>query len=141
MSKHALATHPIHLGLGATATAQPAFTGEMAWYADYVARHSADGREGRLVSLHTFTESWGVWEMHPAGAEVVVCTRGTMTLHQVHPDGSTQSVGLAPGDYVINAPGVWHTADVTGEAEALFITAGVGTEHRPRRPDGSAPTP
>ena len=35
-------------------------------------------------------------------------------------------------EYAINAPGVWHTADVTGEATALFITAGKGTEHRPR---------
>ena len=36
------------------------------------------------------------------------------------------------GEYVINAPGVWHTADVEGSATALFITAGAGTEHRPR---------
>ncbi len=33
---------------------------------------------------------------------------------------------------MINEPGVWHTADVESTATALFITAGLGTEHRPR---------
>jgi hypothetical protein len=39
---------------------------------------------------------------------------------------------LGGGDYAINDPGVWHTADVDGSATVLFITAGLGTEHRPR---------
>jgi quercetin dioxygenase-like cupin family protein len=121
----------IHLGLGATAEVQPPFTG-MAWYGDYVARTAADGTEGRLVSLSTFTEDWTSWEMHPAGAEVVVCTAGAMTIHQEMADGSKASVTLGPGDYAINPPGVWHTADVEDCATALFITAGFGTEHRPR---------
>jgi hypothetical protein len=55
-----------------------------------------------------------------------------MTLHQERPDGSKQSVVLRPGEYAINELGTWHTADVIGEATALFITAGVGTRHRPR---------
>ncbi|HVR90444.1 MAG TPA: cupin domain-containing protein [Novosphingobium sp.] len=126
-----LFTHPIHLGLGAKAVPQPEFTG-MAWYADYVARHAAGGAEGRLVSLYRFSESWDSWEMHPAGDEVVVCVAGSMTLTQELADGSTASVTLGPGDYAINPPGVWHTADVAGEATALFITAGLGTQHRPR---------
>ena len=37
-----LFTHPIHLGLGATAVPQPEFTG-LDWYADYSARQAADG--------------------------------------------------------------------------------------------------
>ncbi len=126
-----LFTHPIHLGLGATAVPQPEFTG-MEWYADYNARHAADGAEGRLVSLYRFTESWDSWEMHPSGDEVVVCIMGEMALHQEFADGSTAVVTLGPGDYAINPPGAWHTADVTGQATALFITAGLGTEHRPR---------
>lgn len=36
------------------------------------------------------------------------------------------------GEYAINAPGVWHTADVETEVTCVFITAGLGTEHRPR---------
>jgi quercetin dioxygenase-like cupin family protein len=62
-----------------------------------------------------------------------LCTAGTMTLHQEKADGSTQSLHLGPGDYAINEPGTWHSADVVGEATVLFITAGAGTQHRPRR--------
>ena len=122
---------PLHLGLGASAVPQPEFTG-MEWYADYGARYDADGAEGRLVALHTFSESWTSWEMHPAGAEVVVCTAGEITLIQELPDGSTDRVKLHAGEYAINPPGVWHTADVEGQATALFITSGLGTDNRPR---------
>ena len=131
MTARALSSYPIHLGLGATAVVQPAFTG-IEWYDGYGTRHGEDGIEGRLVSLHSFSESWDSWEMHPEGAEVVVCTAGTITLVQEAADGSVAKVTLNPDGYAINAPGVWHTADVTGSATALFITAGLGTEHRPR---------
>jgi hypothetical protein len=57
---------------------------------------------------------------------------GETTLHQEQADGTTDDVTLRDGEYAVNAPGVWHTADVAGEATALFITAGMGTEHRPR---------
>ncbi|MBA4048755.1 MAG: cupin [Sphingomonas sp.] len=126
-----LFTTPIHLGLGAKAEVQPDFTG-MDWYADYSARNAADGAEGRLVSCYRFSENWDSWEMHPAGDEVVICTEGTITLHQELPDGSTRAITLNAGDYAINPPGVWHTADIDGEATTLFITAGMGTAHRPR---------
>jgi len=127
-----LSTFPLHLGLGATAEAQPAFTGELSWYEEYGKRHETDGAEGRLVALHSFGEPWGMWEMHPQGAEVVLCTEGEITLIQEAADGSQTRVTLAAGQYAINDPGVWHTADVDGEATALFITAGIGTQHRPR---------
>ena len=95
-------------------------------------RHDHDGAEGRLVSMYTFAESWDSWEMHPVGSEVVLCTAGEMTLHQEHADGTTDRVTIRAGEYAINPPGTWHTADVAGEATAVFITAGLGTEHRPR---------
>lgn len=126
-----LFTHPVHLGRGGTAAMLPAFTG-MEWYDDYVNAHRDDGPEGRLVSLHRFTESWDSWEMHPLGAELVACITGAMTLHQEHADGRREKVTLEAGDYVINPPGTWHTADVDGSATAVFVTAGWGTEHRPR---------
>lgn len=127
-----IATHPIHLGLGATADTEPLFTGSMDWYSDYVERHADDGAEGRLVSMHAFSESWDMWEMHPQGSEVVLCTAGLITLHQENKDGSVATIKLGPGQYTINEPGTWHTADVDNEATALFITAGLGTQHRPR---------
>jgi mannose-6-phosphate isomerase-like protein (cupin superfamily) len=106
----------------------------MDWYVRYAERHANDGAEGRLVNLIRFTESWDVWEVHPKGSEVVLCVAGAMTLHQELPDGSLHSVTIGPGEYVINGPGVWHTADIDEEATALFITAGEGTEGRPRLP-------
>lgn len=132
MSVYDLEQHPLHLGLGATAEVEPAFTGDMTWYEAYGERHGSDGAEGRLVSMHTFEKSWDSWEMHPHGSEVVLCVAGKVTLHQEDPDGSVRSVVLEAGQYVVNAPGVWHTADVAAPATALFITAGLGTEVRPR---------
>ena len=131
MGSSPLETHPIHLGLGATAVVEPEFTGAISWYEDYVKRHSEDGMEARLVAMHSFTEGWDMWEMHPNGAEVVLVTTGAMTLQQEQ-DGETTSVELGAGEYAINEPGVWHTADVAESATAIFITAGVGTQHRPR---------
>ncbi len=127
-----LAQFPLHLGLGAVALPQPEFTGDMGWYEHYAARHAADGKEGRLVSMHRFTASWDSWEMHPEGDEVVLCVAGEITLLREFPDGTSDQVALGAGDYAVNPPGVWHTADVAGEATALFITAGMGTEGRPR---------
>ncbi len=132
MNGYTLSTHPIHLGLRAVATREPQFTGSMEWYADYVARHQADRAEGRLVSTHTFKEPWNMWEMHPNGCEVVLCTAGKMILHQETAGGAKRSIQLLPGEYAINEAGTWHTADVDGSATALFITAGLGTQHRPR---------
>jgi mannose-6-phosphate isomerase-like protein (cupin superfamily) len=131
MPAHEICQNLIHLGLGASATIEPPFTG-FEWYEGYEARHASDGREGRLVSMYTFNEPWTSWEMHPAGSEVVLCTSGNMTIHQEHPDGRITTVHLKHGQYVINEPGVWHTADVQAEATAVFITAGQGTQHRPR---------
>ena len=124
--------YPIHLGLGATAIVQPEFTGAMDWYDAYIARNAADGAEGRLVTMYRFAESWPMWEMHPNGDEVVLCIGGSMTMHQEMADGSTATSVIGPGEYAINPPGAWHTVDVDGEASALFITAGLGTQHRPR---------
>jgi len=128
---NSLFTHPIHLGCGATAVAEPPFTG-MEWYQQYVERHAEDGAEGRIVVLHRYDSNWTSWEMHPEGEEVVACLEGSMTLHQEMPDGTRTSIALGPGDYAINPRGAWHTADADGWVLVLFITAGWATEHRPR---------
>jgi quercetin dioxygenase-like cupin family protein len=125
-----LSQHPVHLGLGATTVSQPEFTG-MQWYDEYGARHASDGKEGRLVSMFTFEEPWDTWEMHPEGGEVVICTAGEITLLQ-EIAGKVVHTRLRPGEYAINDPGVWHTADVERAATAVFITTGLGTQMRPR---------
>ena len=87
MKRFSLERFPLHLGLGAQAVPQPEFSG-MEWYAAYAERHAADGREARLVSLYSFSESWTSWERHPAGDEAVICTAGEITLIQELPDGT-----------------------------------------------------
>ena len=131
MSAPRLEERFIHLGLGAQAEVLPPFTG-MEWYEAYGMRAAADGAEGRLVSQYTFTADWDSWEMHPAGAEVVICAHGVMILVQELADGRQAHTALAAGDYAINPAGVWHTADIAETATAIFITAGEGTQHRPR---------
>ena len=69
--------------------------------------------------------------MHPNGAEVVVCIDGLMTLIQ-EIDGEHVRTSLSPGEYAINPPGVWHTADVPEHATGFFVTCGAGTQGRPR---------
>ncbi|MEL6891780.1 MAG: cupin [Actinomycetota bacterium] len=125
----------VHLGLGATTVPLPRHTGELSWYEQYGADHGADGREGRLVSYHSFDRSWDTWEMHPVGSELVLCVAGRVELIQEATDGTTSTVAIGPGQAVINEPGVWHTANVVDPDDPptiVFITAGEGTEMRPR---------
>lgn len=126
-----LRTHPVHLGLGARAEIQPAFTGAE-WYEAYGQRVAADGVEGRLVALHDFAGDWESWEVHPLGDELVVCLSGEMTLIQELQDGTLHSETIRAGQYIINPAGVWHTANIPQAASALFVTAGEGTRNRPR---------
>jgi mannose-6-phosphate isomerase-like protein (cupin superfamily) len=122
---------PAHLGLGATVVAQTLFPGEGNWYESYGERNAADGAEGRLVIMHHFTESWDSWEVHPFGEELVVCLDGSLVLYQ-DTDGDVRSWAIGAGQAAVNPRGTWHTADVTSPARVLFITAGMGTENRPR---------
>lgn len=125
-----LSRFPVHLGLGATVLRQPELVGA-SWYDLYGARTSGDGAEGRLVTIHSFSEPWDTWEMHPSGDELVVCLAGRIVLHQ-EVEGAVRTVALEPHHAVVNPAGVWHTADVSAEATALFITTGLGSENRPR---------
>jgi mannose-6-phosphate isomerase-like protein (cupin superfamily) len=125
-----LSQFPVHLGLGATAERLGVFDGTPDWYQRYGDAHAADGADGRLVSLHAFETPWDSWEMHPNGAELVVCVAGRITLHQ-EIEGEDHVVVLEAGEAIVNPLGVWHTADVDAPATALFITAGLGTEVRP----------
>ena len=60
--------------------------------------------------MHTFSAPWESWEVHPHGDELVVCTDGTISLHQ-EIDGEVRTVTIRAGEAVINPSGVWHTAD------------------------------
>ena len=126
-----LSQFPVHLGSGARVIRLEQFDGTPGWYERYGRSTASDGGDGRLVSLHTFSQSWDSWEMHPRGDELVACVAGSIVLHQEIGD-ETHTVELHAGEAVVNPPGAWHTADVTDTCTALFITAGAGTEVRPR---------
>lgn len=85
---------------------------------------------GRLVSLISYRSDWQSWEMHPAGEEFVCLLSGDVDLILDLPEGH-KVVTLRERDAVLIPRGVWHTAKVRIPGEALHITAGAGTEHRP----------
>jgi len=128
---HAIADTPLHLGLGAIAAPLEGFAWSPEYMASYGERFASDGDEGRLVTWGEMTEDWDSWEAHPAGEEVVLCVSGRFRLHQ-DVDGEVGTVEIGPGEYLVNPPGVWHTADVLASGACVFITPGRGTTHRPR---------
>lgn len=88
--------------------------------------------DGYLVTRGRSSEDWPHWEMHPEGEELVVLLSGSVDL--VLDDGTREwTVPLRPGAGTwINPRGVWHRAIVHEPSEMLFVTAGRGTQHRPR---------
>lgn len=126
-----LSDSPLHLGLGATASSLTKIS-DMEWYQKYAQGTKSDGDEGRLVSMYSFSESWGVWEMHPVGEECVICTVGEVTTVQ-DIDGKHVTL-LKAGEYVVNPKGVWHTADCRSPCTVMFIPPGRGTQNKPRDP-------
>ena len=122
MQGKSLFDYPIHLGLGATAVAEPRFTG-FDWYEAYGERHADDLDEGRIVALYRFDEPWTSWEVHPAGEEVVCVVQGHMTLHQQLPDGSSQSHELGPGDSIRYASTIphWYSNPGPEPSRAIWV--------------------
>lgn len=121
----------VHLGLGGVTRPLPDFSWAPEFLDRYARETASDGPDGRLVSLLPHTNDWTGWERHPAGEELVVVLSGRVRL--VYDEGSGGEVAeLGPSEAVINPKGAWHTADVLEAGLALYITPGLGTEHRPR---------
>jgi mannose-6-phosphate isomerase-like protein (cupin superfamily) len=88
-------------------------------------------RGGRLVGAFRNAEDWDVWEMHPAGDEVVCLLSGAIDV-VLEDERGERVVALEAGDTCIVPKGVWHSANVREPGETLHITRGDGTQHRPR---------
>jgi mannose-6-phosphate isomerase-like protein (cupin superfamily) len=86
---------------------------------------------GRLVGVFHNARDWDIWEMHPAGDEVVCLLSGAIDVVLDEPDGE-RAVELEPGRTCIIPRGVWHRAIVREAGDTLHITRGEGTQHRPR---------
>ncbi|MFE0416501.1 cupin domain-containing protein [Streptomyces tendae] len=126
-----LRTTPVHLGLGSTAKPVEGFAWTPEALQAYSAAVAADGAEGRMVTILDGDGPGDHWERHPAGDELVVCLSGSVTVVR-DLDGATDRVLLGPGEATVNPAGVWHAVDTTGPTSILTITAGLGTDHRPR---------
>jgi mannose-6-phosphate isomerase-like protein (cupin superfamily) len=86
---------------------------------------------GRLVGRFHNAQDWDIWEMHPAGDEVVCLLSGAIDVVLDDPDGE-RVVALEAGRTCIVPRGVWHRAIVREPGDTLHITRGEGTQHRPR---------
>lgn len=121
----------VHLGRDATATELPDFEWSAECLEAYTDRFAADGDDGRLVCVTPQSATWDSWERHPAGDELVVLLSGRVDVVQ-ELDGAEVTTPLLPGEAVVNPRGVWHRSVVHEPGDALFVTPGRGTEHRPR---------
>lgn len=84
---------------------------------------------GRLVSAYAM-QDFPHWERHPAGEELVVVMSGAMDFILDEPGGE-RTVRVSAGQAILVPTNVWHRAVVVAPGDALFVTEGEGTEHRP----------
>ncbi|MFD3441082.1 cupin domain-containing protein [Streptomyces sp. NPDC058685] len=126
-----LRTTPVHLGLGSRAKPVEGFAWDPEVLHAYSAAVAADGAEGRMVTIFDGNGLGDHWELHPAGDELVVCLCGSVTVTR-DVDGVPDRIVLGPGEATVNPAGTWHAVDMAGPASILTITAGLGTDHRPR---------
>lgn len=85
---------------------------------------------GRLAMILPMTEDFPQWERHPAGEELIVMLSGVCTLILETDAGETRT-RLDAGKAVLVPTGAWHRAEVVEPGEALFVTEGEGSEHKP----------
>ena len=86
---------------------------------------------GRLVGTFHNAADWDVWEIHPAGDEVVCLLSGAIDV-VLEEESGERTIELAAGETCIVPRGVWHTASIRTPGDTLHITRGAGTQHRPR---------
>lgn len=123
-----LSLDAIHLPAQGNTAVLPEFGND---YDGYMALYCSPEDPGRLMTLGTTTEDWPVWEVHPAGEEVVVVLSGRAEFIQ-DVSGVMRHVVLGPNEALVNPPGVPHTANVLEPFTALYITPCPGTQHLPR---------
>lgn len=122
---------PVHLASTGIAYAIDGFTFGPSGFEAYIAANTSPSDPGRLVFVERSVESWGMWECHRAGDELVIVIAGVAVFIQ-EVDGIEVRTRAAAGQAVLNPAGTWHTADVEEPFAAVYLTPCPGTEHRPR---------
>jgi len=86
---------------------------------------------GRLLCSLSMGADWTNWEMHPAGDELLLMLEGRAVFVFDLADGFKE-IELTTGRLLVVPKGVWHTARVSEPSRLVAITAGAGTQHRPK---------
>lgn len=102
------------------------------FWPDLVAGKYGDFHNEYLVSTSSFERDWPTWEQHPNGDEIVILMKGAVDFMLETPDGLCKLEIRKPGEYAFVPKGTWHTASPLEPTTMLFITAGEGTQVRPR---------
>lgn len=88
------------------------------------------GEPGYLVGAFHMTEDLSHWEMHPNGDEIIHLLSGAADFILDGQDGPA-TIELRDRAVCIVPRGVWHRAVIHRPSEILFITFGIGTQHKP----------
>ena len=124
----------VHLADGAATTLVP--VGDDFWQTIHT---RPELHEGRLLTAYNFPPgAWAHWERHPAGDEIVLLLSGALDL-VFDEDGRRRVVELRGRAACVIPRGVWHVGVARAASEALFLTRGQGTEHRPLAPGDRLP--
>jgi quercetin dioxygenase-like cupin family protein len=119
------------VGIDSPAVPLPEFGFDGPAFESYIAKHCTPGAPGRLIMIQSTPTSWGAWECHTEGDEIVIVLDGKAEFIQ-EIDGEQRRTAVRPGSTMINPAGVWHTADVEEPMKAIYITPCPGTQHRAR---------
>lgn len=100
-------------------------------------------REGQILSVFRYTQTWDYHERHPEGDELAVVLEGHIDVLLDVGRGEVAEP-LLPGSGCVIPAGVWHRVRVHEPSIVLFITpAAARTEHRSlsESVDATAPNP
>ncbi len=117
--------HYVHLGPDGTSNTIPG--GEKFWSLPAAALEKFG--QGWLVSEFECAADWSMWEMHPQGDEFVYLLSGQVTMI-LERGAAQESIELQNRQAFVIPKGVWHTAKVKRASRMLFVTRGIGTQHR-----------
>ncbi len=103
-----------------------------AFWPDLIAGKLGDFRNEYLVTSISFDQNWSTWEQHPNGDEIVILLAGAVDFILETAEGEHKLEVRQPGEYAFVPKGIWHTANPLAPTTMVFITAGEGTQVRPR---------
>jgi mannose-6-phosphate isomerase-like protein (cupin superfamily) len=117
--------HYVHLGADGASTTVPG--GGKFWSLPPATLEKFG--QGWLVSEFECAADWTMWEMHPQGDEFVYLLSGQVTMI-LEMGAAVESIELQDRKAFVIPKGVWHTAKVKTPSRMLFVTRGIGTQHR-----------